>query len=60
LPTPAATGTNVRMMGTNLATMTARPPKRSKNALVRRTFSMLKTPLSLRSKMRGPLLRPMR
>ena len=60
LPTPAATGTKVRMMGTKRATMTASPPKRSKKPLVRRTFSMLKTPLSLRSKMRGPVLRPMK
>ena len=43
-PTPAATGAKVRTIGTKRARMIVRPPKRSKNALVRSTFLTLKTP----------------
>jgi hypothetical protein len=59
-PTPAATGANVRTIGTKRAAMIANGPKRSKNLLVRMTLSLEKNPLSLRSKMRGPALWPMR
>ncbi len=55
-PTPAAIGANVRTTGTKRARMTVRPPKRSKNALVRSTFLRLKIPESLRSKIDGPAL----
>ena len=59
-PTPAITGVMVRTTGTKRARMTERPPKRWKNALVRRTFSTENSPDSLRSKIRGPPLCPMR
>ena len=59
-PTPAATGANVRTIGTKRARMIVRPPKRSKNAFVRSTFFTLKTPDSLRSKTAGPPLWPMK
>jgi hypothetical protein len=57
-PTPAATGAKVRTIGTKRARMTAIPPNRSKNWLVRSTFRRLNRPLSLRSKIGGPALRP--
>ena len=53
-PTPAATGANVRTMGTKRARMIVSPPNRTKNALVRSTFLTLKRPLSLRSNTFGP------
>ena len=59
-PTPAATGAKVRTIGTKRATMTATPPKRTKNAFVRSTFLMLNKPDSLRSKTLGPNLCPIR
>ncbi len=59
-PTPAATGAKVRTIGTKRARMTVMPPKRSKNAFVRSTFFLLKSPDSLRSKIAGPPLWPMR
>jgi len=58
-PTPAATGANVRTIGTKRARMIVSPPNRSKNAFVRSTFLTLKSPDSLRSKIDGPALWPM-
>lgn len=59
-PTPAATGANVRTIGTKRARITVRPPYFSKNAFVRSTFVRLNRPDSLRSNTAGPPLCPMR
>jgi hypothetical protein len=50
----------VRTTGTKRAMMTASGPNLSKKAFVRATLALLKRPLSLRSKMRGPILWPIR
>ena len=59
-PTPAATGTNARKTGRNLAMMIALPPCFSKNAVVRSTFSGLKNRLRSRRNTAGPAFLPMR